>query len=231
MFNETHNLPACLPSTVDHSTRPVSSLPLSITPTSPSDQSRWSNVKALVRSRFRSMANLKSDPGNSLVRYRSKSMANLSFDRKVFSKVNSGLVSTISQDSLSSIQELLDNTALALLPPPEPRKPLPQKDSNLGPSGIDDPIVRRDSLHALVNELPDAHYATLRALVLHLARVQEHERQNRMSSSNLAICFAYVPSSNYPAARTVLTCEPQADSHGPSARRADRRFGPSKPCH
>lgn len=32
--------------------------------------------------------------------------------------------------------------------------------------GIDDDIQRRDSLHALVNNLPDAHYATLRALVL-----------------------------------------------------------------
>lgn len=32
--------------------------------------------------------------------------------------------------------------------------------------GIDDDIQRRDSLHALVNNLPDAHYATLRAVVL-----------------------------------------------------------------
>ena len=34
------------------------------------------------------------------------------------------------------------------------------------PLGIEDDIQRRDSLHALVNNLPDAHYATLRALVL-----------------------------------------------------------------
>ena len=32
--------------------------------------------------------------------------------------------------------------------------------------GIEDDVQRRDSLHALVNNLPDAHYATLRALVL-----------------------------------------------------------------
>lgn len=31
---------------------------------------------------------------------------------------------------------------------------------------IDDDIVRRDTLHAIVNSLPDAHYATLRALIL-----------------------------------------------------------------
>ncbi|GAM87033.1 hypothetical protein ANO11243_050540 [Dothideomycetidae sp. 11243] len=55
---------------------------------------------------------------------------------------------------------------------------------------IDDDIVRRDTLHAIINGLPDANYATLRAVVLHLNRIQEHQSQNRMSSSNLAICFA-----------------------------------------
>ncbi|RHZ70525.1 hypothetical protein CDV55_104767 [Aspergillus turcosus] len=54
---------------------------------------------------------------------------------------------------------------------------------------IDDDIQRRDSLHALVNSLPDAHYATLRALVLHLNKVQEHYTNNRMNAGNIAICF------------------------------------------
>jgi len=55
---------------------------------------------------------------------------------------------------------------------------------------IDDDIVRRDTLHAVINGLPDANYATMRALVLHLNRVQEHSNTNRMSSSNVAICLA-----------------------------------------
>ncbi|KAK7515623.1 putative Rho GTPase activator [Phyllosticta citriasiana] len=55
---------------------------------------------------------------------------------------------------------------------------------------IEDDTVRRDSLHAIINALPDPNYATLRALVLHLNRVQERSASNRMSSSNLAICFA-----------------------------------------
>jgi hypothetical protein len=33
-------------------------------------------------------------------------------------------------------------------------------------TGFDDDIQRRDSLHALINSLPDAHYATLRAIIL-----------------------------------------------------------------
>lgn len=53
----------------------------------------------------------------------------------------------------------------------------------------DDPIVRRDSLHAIINSLPDPNYATLRALTLHLNRVQEHSSSNRMNASNLAIVF------------------------------------------
>ncbi|KAI7314543.1 RhoGAP-domain-containing protein [Hortaea werneckii] len=49
---------------------------------------------------------------------------------------------------------------------------------------------RRDALHGLINELPDPNYATLRALVLHLHRVMQHEGRNRMGASNLALCFA-----------------------------------------
>ncbi|KAL2866020.1 putative Rho GTPase activator (Rgd1) [Aspergillus lucknowensis] len=55
--------------------------------------------------------------------------------------------------------------------------------------GIDDDVQRRDSLHAIINGLPDAHYATLRALILHLNKVQEHYTQNRMNAGNIAICF------------------------------------------
>ncbi|KAL4866667.1 hypothetical protein BDV12DRAFT_187308 [Aspergillus spectabilis] len=54
---------------------------------------------------------------------------------------------------------------------------------------IDDDIQRRDSLHAIINGLPDAHYATMRALILHLNKVQEHYTQNRMNAGNIAICF------------------------------------------
>ncbi|KAK0661558.1 putative Rho-GTPase-activating protein 7 [Lasiodiplodia hormozganensis] len=55
---------------------------------------------------------------------------------------------------------------------------------------IEDDTVRRDSLHAIINALPDPNYATLRALVLHLNHVQERSASNRMSTTNLAICFA-----------------------------------------
>ncbi|KAK3997021.1 hypothetical protein QBC44DRAFT_317152 [Cladorrhinum sp. PSN332] len=53
----------------------------------------------------------------------------------------------------------------------------------------EDDIVRRDSLHAIINSLPDPNYATLRALTLHLHRVIDNSGANRMSSQNLAIVF------------------------------------------
>ncbi|KIW03897.1 uncharacterized protein PV09_04740 [Verruconis gallopava] len=55
---------------------------------------------------------------------------------------------------------------------------------------VQDDIVRRDSLHAIINALPDPNYATLRALTLHLHRVVEHGEANRMTSSTLAVIFA-----------------------------------------
>ncbi|KAL8722257.1 MAG: hypothetical protein Q9225_001244 [Loekoesia sp. 1 TL-2023] len=54
---------------------------------------------------------------------------------------------------------------------------------------IEDDVTRRDSLHAIINSLPDPNYATLRALTLHLHRVQGHSSANRMNAGNLAICF------------------------------------------
>lgn len=53
----------------------------------------------------------------------------------------------------------------------------------------DDDTMRRDSLHAVINDLPDPNYATLRALVLHLNRVVENAHVTRMTSQNLAIVF------------------------------------------
>jgi len=55
---------------------------------------------------------------------------------------------------------------------------------------IDDDTMRRDSMHALINALPDPNYATLRALMLHLRRVDQASEVNRMSTSNLGICWA-----------------------------------------
>ncbi|KAI1856208.1 hypothetical protein JX265_011720 [Neoarthrinium moseri] len=66
---------------------------------------------------------------------------------------------------------------------------------------VEDEIVRRDSMHAIINELPDPNYATLRALTLHLHRVMDNSGVTRMNSQNVAIVFGptlmgTAPSSN-----------------------------------
>lgn len=60
----------------------------------------------------------------------------------------------------------------------------------IGAAKEDDENARRDGLHQAINDLPDANYATLRALVLHLGRVMQNESRTRMTAENLAVCFA-----------------------------------------
>ncbi|THV49504.1 hypothetical protein BGAL_0191g00010 [Botrytis galanthina] len=72
---------------------------------------------------------------------------------------------------------------------PDPLLTIAQYPAFIEAAKHDDEIVRRDSLHAIINGLPDPNYATLRALTLHLNRVQESSASNRMTASNLAIVF------------------------------------------
>ncbi|CAK1358962.1 putative Rho-GTPase-activating protein 7 [Cercospora beticola] len=55
---------------------------------------------------------------------------------------------------------------------------------------VDGDDARRDALHQCINDLPDANYATMRALVLHLHRVMQNEARTRMTAANLAVCLA-----------------------------------------
>jgi hypothetical protein len=73
---------------------------------------------------------------------------------------------------------------------PEPLFTSRAYDAFINAARVEDDGARRDALHQQINDLPDPNYATLRALVLHLHRVMQNERRNRMSNSNLAICFA-----------------------------------------
>lgn len=65
----------------------------------------------------------------------------------------------------------------------------PYRSNLTPPPEHEDDIVRRDALHATINNLPDPNYATLRAVALHLHRVIENASVNRMTCQNLAIVF------------------------------------------
>ncbi|KAF7541048.1 hypothetical protein G7Z17_g12054 [Cylindrodendrum hubeiense] len=72
---------------------------------------------------------------------------------------------------------------------PDPLLTHEHHDSFIAAAKHDDETVRRDSLHAIINSLPDPNYATLRALTLHLYRVMDNSHTNRMNSHNLAVIF------------------------------------------
>ncbi|KAI5801509.1 hypothetical protein DFH27DRAFT_60161 [Peziza echinospora] len=67
---------------------------------------------------------------------------------------------------------------------------------------IEDDLLRRDTLHGIINRLPDPNYATFRALTLHLSRVKEKAAINRMNSQNIAICFGPTLMANHDLANT-----------------------------
>ncbi|KAK4935153.1 Rho GTPase-activating protein [Elasticomyces elasticus] len=73
---------------------------------------------------------------------------------------------------------------------PDPLLTAAQYQGFIDAAKIEDDIVRRDSVHALINGLPDPNYATLRTLVLHLNRIAQRSEKNKMTHSNLAIVFA-----------------------------------------
>ncbi|KJZ75765.1 hypothetical protein HIM_04922 [Hirsutella minnesotensis 3608] len=72
---------------------------------------------------------------------------------------------------------------------PDPILTMEHHDAFIAAAKKEDDVIRRDSLHAIINALPDPNYATLRALTLHLYRVMENSHVNRMNSHNLAVIF------------------------------------------
>lgn len=54
---------------------------------------------------------------------------------------------------------------------------------------VENDRLRHIRLHEVVNQLPDANYSTLKALMGHLDRIRSREHLNQMSASNLAIVF------------------------------------------
>jgi len=56
-------------------------------------------------------------------------------------------------------------------------------------TGLKDLALKMKQIQELVERLPPEHYHTLRLLVLHLHRVQEHSDMNLMNARNLGVVF------------------------------------------
>lgn len=72
---------------------------------------------------------------------------------------------------------------------PEPLIPSSLYQGFIDAARIPSPRLRYIRIHERVNELPDAHYATLKILMAHLALVASHAETNQMTAANLAIVW------------------------------------------
>ncbi|KAJ3119036.1 hypothetical protein HDU96_003211 [Phlyctochytrium bullatum] len=72
---------------------------------------------------------------------------------------------------------------------PEPLLPRSAYQSLVDAAKIEDARLRVVGVHEQVNNLEDAHYFTLKALMSHLWTVQRHEGENLMGIQNLAIIW------------------------------------------
>jgi hypothetical protein len=105
----------------------------------------------------------------------------------VLSDANSVDLRTRAADDIASVTTLLKHFLRDL---PDPLLTGAQYRDFIQAAKLDDPIQRRDAIHALVNALPDPNYATLRLLAIHLHKIAQHSDRNKMTHNNLAIVFA-----------------------------------------
>ncbi|KAJ2977100.1 hypothetical protein NQ176_g4567 [Zarea fungicola] len=91
-----------------------------------------------------------------------------------------------------------------------------------------DENIRRDTLHAIINTLPEPHYAILRALAFHFARVTLHDEakdgKKKLDATGLAIILAPTLIGPCPDPQTTK------DIVQPSAELMDPRTDPNAPA-
>lgn len=95
----------------------------------------------------------------------------------------------MTEEYISDINNITSVLKLWFRELPDPLFPRSTYQHFLAAAKIEDEQMRVLGLHTIINDLPDAHYATLKHLMCHLDKVQQHQRYNKMGSSNLATIF------------------------------------------
>ncbi|KIK60508.1 hypothetical protein GYMLUDRAFT_167927 [Collybiopsis luxurians FD-317 M1] len=72
---------------------------------------------------------------------------------------------------------------------PEPLMTFSLQQGFIEAAKIENDRLRHIRLHERVNDLPDPNYATLKYLLAHLHRINQHASENSMTTQNLAIVF------------------------------------------
>ncbi|KAI8333049.1 Rho GTPase activation protein [Chlamydoabsidia padenii] len=94
-----------------------------------------------------------------------------------------------SEEYISDINNITSVLKLWFRELPDPLFPRAAYQQFLNAAKTDDDNMRILGLHTVINDLPDAHYATLKYLMCHLDKIQKHQRYNKMGASNLATIF------------------------------------------
>lgn len=94
-----------------------------------------------------------------------------------------------SDDNLSDINDISGVLKLFFRELPEPLFTHELYHGFIDAAKIENARLRHIRLHERINELPDPNYATCKYFLGHLDRVRQHEANNSMSISNLAIVF------------------------------------------
>ncbi|OBZ83191.1 Beta-chimaerin [Choanephora cucurbitarum] len=72
---------------------------------------------------------------------------------------------------------------------PDPLFPRSSYQHFMNAAKIENERMRVLGLHTIINDLPDAHYATLKYLMCHLDKVQKYQEFNKMTTGNLSTIF------------------------------------------
>ncbi|RCH91060.1 hypothetical protein CU098_001832 [Rhizopus stolonifer] len=116
--------------------------------------------------------------------------------QKLKYKFESGDPNPISEEDLSDINNVTGVLKLWFRELPDPLFPSATYHQFLEAAKLSDDRSRVIGLHTIINELSDAHYATLKYLMCHLYKVQSYQRFNKMGAANLATIFGLTLMSN-----------------------------------
>ncbi|CEG72606.1 hypothetical protein RMATCC62417_08137 [Rhizopus microsporus] len=124
--------------------------------------------------------------------------------QRIKMKFESGDPNPISEEDLSDINNITGVLKLWFRELPNPLFPRQSYQQFLDAAKLPDDRARLIALHTAINELSDAHYATLKYLMCHLYKVQSYQRFNKMGAANLATIFGLTLMSSDAGSQTQI---------------------------
>ncbi|GAA5810617.1 hypothetical protein MFLAVUS_004040 [Mucor flavus] len=106
-----------------------------------------------------------------------------SFDR------NCATVDLSTDENSSDVNNITNVLKLWFRELPDPLFPQSSYQHFMNAAKIENDRMRVLGLHTIINDLPDAHYATLKYIMRHLDKVQQHQEFNKMTTANLSTIF------------------------------------------